>query len=72
MGLADGAAVGGVGRWEFFTEVGVVQAPEMDSAMLERGRWEGRSEFRHLLTGEPIPVTVSIVVVEHPTTICRW
>lgn len=71
MGLADEGAVGARRAPEFFTDVGVVQAPEMESALLEWGRWEGRSECRHFLTGAPIPVTVSIVVVEHPTTICR-
>ncbi len=65
MGLADEAAVGARRAPEFFTDVGVVQAPEMEAALLERGLWEGRSEFRHFLTGEPIPVTVSIFVVEH-------
>ena len=65
MGLTDEAAV--AARWapEFFTDVGFVQAPEMESALLEQGRWEGRSEFRHFLTGEPIPVTLSTYVIEH-------
>ena len=65
MGLADEAAVGARRAPEFFTDVGVVQAPEMESALLEQGQWEGRSEFRHFVTGEPIPVTVSIFVVQH-------
>ncbi|MDV7088315.1 diguanylate cyclase [Rhodococcus sp. IEGM 248] len=64
MGLTDEAAV--AARWapEFFTDVGFVQAPDMEAALLEHGRWEGRSEFRHFLTGEPIPVTLSTFVVE--------
>ncbi|NHU49533.1 sensor domain-containing diguanylate cyclase, partial [Rhodococcus sp. A14] len=64
MGLTDEAAV--AARWapEFFTDVGFVQAPEMESALLDQGRWEGRSEFRHFLTGEPIPVTLSTYVIE--------
>jgi len=64
MGLTDEAAV--AARWapEFFTDVGFVQAPDMESALLEQGRWEGRSEFRHFLTGEPIPVTLSTYVIE--------
>ncbi|PBC53484.1 sensor domain-containing diguanylate cyclase [Rhodococcus sp. ACPA1] len=65
MGLTDEAAV--AARWapEFFTDVGFIQAPDMESALLEQGRWEGRSEFRHFLTGEPIPVTLSTYVIEH-------
>ncbi len=64
MGLTDEAAV--AARWapEFFTDVGFVQAPDMESALLEQGQWEGRSEFRNFLTGEPIPVTLSAFVVE--------
>jgi diguanylate cyclase (GGDEF)-like protein len=64
MGLTDEAAV--AARWapEFFTDVGFVQAPDMGSALLDQGQWEGRSEFRHFLTGEPIPVTLSTFVVE--------
>lgn len=64
MGLTDETAV--AARWasEFFTDVGFVQAPEMESTLLEQGRWDGRSEFRHFVTGEPIPVTLSAFVVE--------
>ncbi|MFD7008983.1 diguanylate cyclase domain-containing protein [Rhodococcus jostii] len=64
MGLTDEAAV--AARWapEFFTDVGFVQAPDMEAALLEQGQWEGRSEFRNFLTGEPIPVTLSAFVVE--------
>ncbi|MGW4338720.1 diguanylate cyclase domain-containing protein [Rhodococcus koreensis] len=64
MGLTDEAAA--TARWapEFFTDVGFVQAPEMESALLDQGQWEGRSEFRNFLTGEPIPVTLSAFVVE--------
>ncbi|MFD9664374.1 diguanylate cyclase domain-containing protein [Rhodococcus sp. NPDC059968] len=64
MGLTDEAAA--AARWapEFFTDVGFVQAPDMESALLEQGQWDGRSEFRHFLTGEPIPVTLSAFVVE--------
>ncbi|EID77451.1 MULTISPECIES: diguanylate cyclase domain-containing protein [Rhodococcus] len=64
MGLTDEAAV--AARWapEFFTDVGFVQAPEMEAALLDQGQWEGRSEFRNFLTGEPIPVTLSAFVVE--------
>ncbi|MDV7084035.1 hypothetical protein [Rhodococcus opacus] len=46
-------------RWapEFFTDVGFVQAPDMESTLLDQGKGEGQAEFRHFLTGEPIPVT---------------
>ncbi|WP_252190344.1 MULTISPECIES: hypothetical protein [unclassified Rhodococcus (in: high G+C Gram-positive bacteria)] len=49
VGLTDAAAVAARRAPEFFTDVGVVQAPEMESALLEQGQWEGRSEFRHFL-----------------------
>ncbi|KXX62943.1 hypothetical protein AZG88_27275 [Rhodococcus sp. LB1] len=58
MGLTDEASV--AARWapEFFTDVGFVQAPDMESTLLDQGKGEGRSEFWHFLTGEPIPVTL--------------
>ncbi|MDV6285007.1 PAS domain-containing protein [Rhodococcus jostii] len=65
MGLVDEAAVTARRAPEFFTDVGLVQAPEMEAALLEQGQWEGRSEFRNFVTGEPIPVTLSTFVIEH-------
>ncbi|PQP15171.1 diguanylate cyclase domain-containing protein [Rhodococcus opacus] len=65
MGLVDEAAVTARRAPEFFTDVGLVQAPEMETALLEQGQWEGRSEFRNFVTGEPIPVTLSTFVIEH-------
>ena len=44
MGSADDGAVGARRAPEFLTDVGVVQAPEMESALPVRGRWEGRSD----------------------------
>ncbi|QHE70562.1 diguanylate cyclase/phosphodiesterase (GGDEF & EAL domains) with PAS/PAC sensor(s) [Rhodococcus sp. WAY2] len=49
---------------EFFTDVGVVQAPEVESALVERGEWSGLTELRHFVTGEPIPMLISTFVVE--------
>ena len=70
MGLTDEASV--AARWapEFFTDVGFVQAPDMESTLLDQGKGKGRSEFRHFLTGEPIPVTCPDLLVV-PSTVAR-
>jgi diguanylate cyclase (GGDEF)-like protein len=64
MGLIDETAVRSRKAPEFFTDVGVAQAPEIETALLGQGHWEGRSEFRNFSTGEPIPVIVSFFVTE--------
>ncbi|OUS97450.1 GGDEF domain-containing protein [Rhodococcus sp. NCIMB 12038] len=64
IGLTDERDMAGRTTAEFFTDVGLVQAPEVEAALAGVGQWSGRSEFRHFVTGEPIPVSLSTFVVE--------
>jgi diguanylate cyclase (GGDEF)-like protein len=50
---------------ELFTDVGLVQAREVESALADRGEWNGLTEFRHFVTGEPIPALISTFVLQH-------
>lgn len=63
VGLRDGADARNRTTAEFFTDVGLVQAPEVESALVRHGRWEGLSELRHFETGKPIPVSLATFVL---------
>ncbi|WP_337952686.1 hypothetical protein [Rhodococcus sp. 21391] len=45
-----------------------MQAREVESALVERGEWNGLTEFRHFVTGEPIPMLISTFVLQHTRT----
>ncbi|WP_124393729.1 sensor domain-containing diguanylate cyclase [Rhodococcus wratislaviensis] len=53
---------------ELFTDVGLVQARDVESALADRGEWTGLTEFRHFVTGEPIPMLISTFVLEYTET----
>lgn len=59
LGLHDVADARTRTTAEFFTDVGLTQAPDVEAALTADGVWRGRSEFRHFRTGAAIPVSIS-------------
>ncbi|MCZ4587016.1 sensor domain-containing diguanylate cyclase [Rhodococcus opacus] len=68
LGLGDAVHAYARTTAELFTDVGLVQAREVESALVERGEWNGLTEFRHFVTGEPIPMLISTFVLQHTRT----
>ncbi|NDV10131.1 diguanylate cyclase [Rhodococcus sp. IEGM 248] len=64
MGLPKGDEVSARRAADVCTASAVAQAPEVSAALTGRGRWCGRTELRHLRTGAPIPVVLSVFVTE--------
>ncbi|MFC0447361.1 sensor domain-containing diguanylate cyclase [Rhodococcus jostii] len=68
LGLGDAVHAYARTTAELFTDVGLVQAREVESALAERGEWNGLTEFRHFVTGEPIPMLISTFVLQDTPT----
>lgn len=68
LGLGDAVHAYARTTVELFTDVGLVQAREVESALVERGEWNGLTEFRHFVTGEPIPMLITTFVLQHTRT----
>jgi len=68
LGLGDAAHAYARTTAELFTDVGLVQAREVESALVVRGEWNGLTEFRHFVTGEPIPMLISTFVLQYTRT----
>ncbi|MFE7421790.1 diguanylate cyclase domain-containing protein [Rhodococcus sp. NPDC057529] len=64
LGLRDGDDARSRTTAEFFTDVGLAQAPQVEAALTTDSVWRGRSEFRHFRTSEPIPVSIATFTVD--------
>ena len=64
VGFPKGGEVSARRAADVCTASAVAQAPEVSAALTGRGRWCGPTELRHLRTGAPIPVVLSVFVTE--------
>ena len=56
----------------FFSDVGLLAAPDVERSLHTTGRWQGAGELRRLDTGEAVPVSISTFLVpagEHNETV---
>ncbi|MBY6708918.1 EAL domain-containing protein [Rhodococcus sp. BP-241] len=47
----------------FFSDVGLLAAPDVERSLHTTGHWQGVGELRRLDTGEPVPVSISTFLV---------
>ncbi|WP_042575107.1 sensor domain-containing protein [Rhodococcus sp. MEB064] len=63
VGAAGLDAVRRLSTWNFFSDVGLLTAPDVERSLQETGLWRGLGELRRIDTGDPIPVSISTFVV---------
>ncbi|MGA9872933.1 MAG: EAL domain-containing protein [Rhodococcus sp. (in: high G+C Gram-positive bacteria)] len=63
VGIPDADTAESLTTADFFTPTGLEVTGEVEAGLAHDGHWQGRSELRHFVTGEPIPVAVSTFVV---------